>query len=128
MICVSVETSFEDINKFKDYADIEVFAYGRVELMNMKHCPYSLIKGCQLKGCESCKFKSGHMKNNDGISLLTIRDKGITKIYPKQSKKIDIDKLDDNVSILIQAIDDSDIKTYKTSNKLDNINYDRGVL
>ncbi|MDU2585530.1 MAG: DUF3656 domain-containing protein, partial [Anaerococcus prevotii] len=82
MTSSSVEATFDSINQNGRYFDVEALAFGRIELMNMVHCPFSTIKKCGLRGCSTCKFRNGEMVNENGDRLKIIRREGISRIYP----------------------------------------------
>lgn len=126
MICASVESDFETINHNSNFYPVEVLVYGRQELMNMRHCPFSLIKKCNLTGCKTCKFNSAMMKTADGDYLKVIRYGGYSKIYPKEITSANIEKLGYGVSKLYSVMTDEDILNidkikYQTS-------YEKGVI
>ncbi|WP_311516100.1 U32 family peptidase [uncultured Anaerococcus sp.] len=128
MICSSVEETFSNINQNSKYFPVEALGYGRIELMNMRHCPFSAIKKCGLSGCESCKFSYGQMVNEGGSKLRILREDGISIIYPDKASKVDLDKFKAHVSILVSVFTDDDLDDFCKGKKIDNINYDRGVI
>lgn len=128
MISSSVEETFASINENSENFPVEILAYGRIELMNMRHCPFSVIKKCGLVGCETCKFNSAEMINESGNRLKIIRNEGLSVIYPNKASKVDKEKLSQKVSFLVSAFDDKDIDEFYKSKEIDNLNYDRGVI
>lgn len=127
MISSSVENSFENINKNSRIYPTEILAYGPIELMNMRHCPFSAIKKCGLKGCESCKFSDSKIKDEDGNLFDIKRRDGLSRIYSNESANIDLKKIEKSVSLLYLVRDDEDIKNIR-KNKINNLGYDRGVI
>ncbi|WP_311538088.1 U32 family peptidase [uncultured Anaerococcus sp.] len=124
----SVENQLEIINKNAKAYDIEALVFGRIELMNMVHCPFSVIKKCGLRGCESCKFSKGEMKSANNDRMLTLRCDGLTKIYPYRLASFDESLLDPNLSRLVSAFSDEDLLAYQNKIKTDKLNYERGVI
>ena len=95
--------------------------------MNMRHCPFSAIKKCGLKGCESCKFSDSKIKDEDGNLFDIKRRDGLSRIYSNESANIDLKKIEKSVSLLYLVRDDEDIKNIR-KNKINNLGYDRGVI
>ena len=124
----SVENQLEIINKNSKAYDIEALVFGRIELMNMVHCPFSTIKKCGLRGCESCKFSKGEMKSANNDRMLTIRRDGLTKIYPYRLASFDESLLNPNLSRLVSVFSDEDLLAYQNKIKTDKLNYERGVI
>lgn len=127
MISSSVENSFENINKNSRIYPTEILAYGPIELMNMRHCPFSAIKKCGLVGCESCKFSDSKIKDEDGNLFDIKRRDGLSRIYSNESANIDLKKIEKSVSLLYLVRDDEDLKNIR-KNKINNLGYDRGVI
>ncbi|WP_106460761.1 peptidase U32 family protein [Anaerococcus sp. Marseille-P3915] len=124
----SVENQLEIINKNAKAYDIEALVFGRIELMNMVHCPFSTIKKCGLRGCESCKFSKGEMKSANNDRLLTLRRDGLTKIYPYRLASFDESLLEPTLSRLVSVFSDEDLLSYQNKIKTDKLNYERGVI
>ena len=127
MISSSVENSFENINKNSRIYPTEILAYGPIELMNMRHCPFSAIKKCGLVGCESCKFSDSKIKDEDGNVFDIKRRDGLSRIYSNESANIDLKKIEKSVSLLYLVREDEDLKNIR-KNKINNLGYDRGVI
>ena len=127
MISSSVENSFENINKNSRIYPTEILAYGPIELMNMRHCPFSAIKKCGLVGCESCKFSDSKIKDEDGNLFDIKRRDGLSRIYSNESANIDLKKIEKSVSLLYLVRDDEDLRNIR-KNKINNLGYDRGVI
>lgn len=127
MISSSVENSFENINKNSKIYPTEILAYGPIELMNMRHCPFSTIKKCGLVGCESCKFSDSKIKDEDGNIFDIKRRDGLSRIYSNESANIDLEKIEKSVSLLYLVREDEDLKNIR-KNKINNLGYDRGVI
>lgn len=94
--------------------------------MNMRHCPFSLIKKCGLKGCETCKFNSGIMRSQEGNEMKVIRYGSFSKIYPKDISLVDTNKFDTNVSLLYSVMTDEDIINMNKAKKSES--YKKGVI
>lgn len=127
MISSSVENSFENINKNSKRYPTEILAYGPIELMNMRHCPFSAIKKCGLLGCESCKFSDSKIKDEEANVFDIKRHDGLSRIYSNESTNIDLKKIEKSVSLLYLVRDNEDIKNIR-KNKINNLGYDRGVI
>lgn len=125
-ICSSVENDLTNINKNSKIFPLEALVYGRIELMTMKHCPFSLIKKCQLKGCESCKFNNAYMKSFDDHYLKIIRYGNYSKIYPKEIQNYMTDKFAKEVSFLYSVMSDEDILNIENT-RIKN-SYEKGVI
>lgn len=124
----SVENTLDNINENSKRYPVEAFAFGRIELMNMVHCPFSTIKKCGLKGCETCKFREGELVNINKDRMKIIRNNSISKIYPLNPAAIDEDLFTDQVSYLISVFSDKDLEDYKKKSYKDKLNYRRGVI
>lgn len=125
-ICSSVENDLTNINKNSKNFPVEALIYGRIELMTMKHCPFSLIKKCQLKGCENCKFNNAYMKSFDDHYLKVIRYGNYSKIYPKEIQYYKRDKFAKEVSFLYSVMSDEDILNVENT-RIKN-SYEKGVI
>lgn len=124
----SVENDLESINKLSDLYNIEALSFGRVELMNMVHCPFSVIKKCGLKGCKTCRFKEGTIISEEGDRMLIKRSGGISKIYPEEPLGFDEDLFSENLSRLVSVFSEDDLRRYKNKDFEDFFNYKRGVI
>lgn len=129
MITGSVESTFSTINEAGEKYPAEILAYGPIELMNMVHCPFSVVKKCGLVGCKTCKFNHGKLKDMEGNVFEMIRyDEAYSKIYSTRYANIDQNKLSDNISLLALVSKDSDLENFEKKTSIDNLNYERGVL
>ncbi|MSS78058.1 U32 family peptidase [Anaerococcus sp. WCA-380-WT-2B] len=127
MISSSVENSFENINKNSKRYKTEILAYGPIELMNMRNCPFSSIKKCGLNGCEKCIFNDSQIEDEDGNLFDIKRSDYISRIYSRKITKIDLKKLENSVSLLYLVRNNDDIINIKNT-KINNLGYDRGVI
>ena len=121
-ITSSVVSDFATINK--QDLQVEALAYGRIELMNMRHCPFSVIKKCGLEGCRACGFNNASMKSFDGKEMKVIRYGSYSKIYPEEASIVDISKFTNQVSLLYSVMEDDDIKNTKKISQ----RYEKGVI
>ncbi|MDD7305878.1 MAG: U32 family peptidase [Peptoniphilaceae bacterium] len=128
MITASVETTFETINKISSSYPIEVLAFGQIELMTMVHCPFSAYKNCGHVGCSGCKFNLAFLKDEDGNIFDLRRYDSYSKIYATEYANLDINKLRKEVSLLALVSSNDDIDKLENKEKIDNLNYERGVL
>ena len=94
--------------------------------MNMRHCPFSVIKKCGLKGCTTCTFNNASMKSFDGNEMKVIRYGSYSKIYPEEAILADRSKFSNEVSLLYSVMEDSDIKSINT--KKISQRYEKGVI
>lgn len=124
----SVENTLENINKNSKRYPVEAMTFGRIELMNMVHCPFSTIKKCGLVGCETCKFRQGELVNINKDRMKIIRNNGISKIYPYDIAGIEEDLFADQVSFLVSVFFDEDLRDYNKRRFKDKLNYRRGVI
>lgn len=128
MITSSVENTFDNINIISKTYPVEALIFGQIELMTMIHCPFSAYKKCGLKGCETCKFKRGYLKDEEGNEFDVRRYKTYSKIYSGNYANVDVNRLDENVSFLSLVSSNEDLDMLEKNIKIDNLNYERGVL
>lgn len=129
MTMSSVENSFENINKNAQRYKVEILAYGSIELMNMRNCPFLAIKNCRLSGCETCSFRNSQIEDEDGNLFDIIRNDGLSRIYSKDRVNVDLKKVDKSVSLLYLARNNDDLINIKNNKeKINNQGYDRGVI
>ena len=124
----SVENTLANINKNAQRYKVEALSFGRIELMNMVHCPFSTIKNCGLRGCQTCKFNESDLVSINGDRMKIIRRNSLTKIYPAKPAGFDEDLFNSGVSSLISVFTDEDIIDYKKKSYKDKLNYERGVI
>lgn len=127
MISSSVENSFDNINKNSKRYNTEILDFGPIELMNMRNCPFSAIKKCGLKGCETCRFRNSQIEDEDGNLFDIRRNDGLSRIYSREITNVDLKKLEKSVSLLYLVRNNEDIKNINNT-KTNNIGYDRGVI
>lgn len=128
MVTASVETTFESINEIAKFYPVEVLNFGPIELMTMLHCPFSHYKKCGLKGCKSCKFNNAFLKDEEGNEFKVIRYNNYSKIYSMEYANVDKNLLDKNVSFLSLISSQKDLDRLENDNKINNLNYQRGVV
>lgn len=124
----SVENTLENINENAQRYGVEALSFGRIELMNMVHCPFSTIKNCGLRGCQTCKFNESELVSINGDRMKLIRRNSLTKIYPAKPAGFDEDSFNCGVSRLISVFSDEDLKIYQNKSYKDKLNYERGVI
>ena len=125
-ICVSSEADLDIINNISQNQAVEALVFSRIELMNMRHCPFSIIKKCGLSGCETCRFNKGVLESNDGEKMQVIRYGDYSKIYPEKTSRFDSNKFSDEVSLLYSVMDDNDILNIDQAKIRDS--YTKGVI
>jgi len=125
-ICVSSEADLDIINNISKNQAVEALVFSRIELMNMRHCPFSVIKKCGLSGCETCRFNKGILESHDGEKMQVIRYGDYSKIYPLKPSLFDSNKFSDRVSLLYSVMDDNDILNMNQAKIRDS--YTKGVI
>lgn len=124
----SVENTLENINKNASRYEVEALSFGRIELMNMAHCPFSTIKKCGLRGCETCKFNEGELVSISGDRMKLVRRDSLTKIYPYDPAGFEENLFAEGVSTLVSVFTDEDLRVYEDKAYKDKLNYKRGVI
>lgn len=120
-ITLSPELNSGQIQKIinKNDAEINVITYGRVPVMTMKHCPFSVIKNCKdEKNCPTCKYKNYLLRDEKNVDFEVLRQNTFTEIFNSYPILLDgyVNKLLENkVNFLILADEFTDdvIKLYK---------------
>lgn len=120
-ITLSPELNSGQIQKIinKNDAEINVISYGRVPVMTMKHCPFSVIKNCKdEKNCPTCKYKNYLLRDEKNVDFEVLRQNTFTEIFNSYPILLDgyVNKLLENkVNLLILADEFTDdvIKLYK---------------
>ncbi len=120
-ITLSPELNSGQIQKIinKNDAEINVISYGRVPVMTMKHCPFSVIKNCRdEKSCPTCKYKNYLLRDEKNVDFEVLRQNTFTEIFNSYPILLDgyVNKLLENkVNFLILADEFTDdvIKLYK---------------
>ena len=120
-ITLSPELNSGQIQKIisKNDTEINVISYGRVPVMTMKHCPFSVIKNCRdEKSCPTCKYKNYLLRDEKNVDFEVLRQNTFTEVFNSYPILLDgyVNKLKDNkVNLLILADEFTDdvIKLYK---------------
>lgn len=120
-ITLSPELNSSQIQKIinKNDAEINVISYGRVPVMTMKHCPFSVIKNCKdEKNCPTCKYKNYLLRDEKNVDFEVLRQNTFTEIFNSYPILLDgyVNRLFDNkVNLLILADEFTDdvVKLYK---------------
>ena len=120
-ITLSPELNSGQIQKIinKNDAEINVISYGRVPVMTMKHCPFSVIKNCRdEKNCPTCKYKNYLLRDEKNVDFEVLRQNTFTEIFNSYPILLDgyVNKLLENkVNLLILADEFTDdvVKLYK---------------
>ena len=120
-ITLSPELNSGQIQKIinKNDAEINVISYGRVPVMTMKHCPFSVIKNCKdEKNCPTCKYKNYLLRDEKNVDFEVLRQNTFTEIFNSYPILLDgyVNKLLENkVNFLILADEFTDdvVKLYK---------------
>ncbi|MDU3009890.1 MAG: DUF3656 domain-containing protein [Peptoniphilus harei] len=120
-ITLSPELNSGQIQKIinKNDAVINLISYGRVPVMTMKHCPFSIIKNCKdEKSCPTCRYKNYLLRDEKNVDFEVLRQNTFTEIFNSYPILLDgyVNRLLDNkVNLLILADEFTDgiIKLYK---------------
>ena len=120
-ITLSPELNSGQIQKIinKNDAEINVISYGRVPVMTMKHCPFSVIKNCRdEKNCPTCKYKNYLLRDEKNVDFEVLRQNTFTEIFNSYPILLDgyVNKfLENKVNLLILADEFTDdvVKLYK---------------
>ena len=120
-ITLSPELNSSQIQKIvnKNDTELNLISYGRLPVMTMKHCPFSVIKNCKdEKSCPTCKYKNYLLRDEKNVDFEVLRQNTFTEIFNSYPILLDgyVNKLLDNkVNLLILADEFTDeiIKLYK---------------
>jgi putative protease len=82
-ITLSPELNAAQIREIsKEKTEFNLISYGRVPVMTMDHCPYSVIKGCvNIKNCPSCMFKNYYLRDGKDVDFEVLRQNTFTEIF-----------------------------------------------
>ena len=120
-ITLSPELNSSQIQKIVNKNDTEfnLISYGRLPVMTMKHCPFSIIKNCKdEKSCPTCRYKNYLLRDEKNVDFEVLRQNTFTEIFNSYPILLDgyVNRLLDNkVSLLILADEFTDeiIELYK---------------
>ena len=120
-ITLSPELNSSQIQKIVNKNDTEfnLISYGRLPVMTMKHCPFSIIKNCKdEKNCPTCRYKNYLLRDEKNVDFEVLRQNTFTEIFNSYPILLDgyVNRLLDNkVSLLILADEFTDeiIELYK---------------
>lgn len=120
-ITLSPELNSSQIQKIVNKNDTEfnLISYGRLPVMTMKHCPFSIIKNCKdEKSCPKCRYKNYLLRDEKNVDFEVLRQNTFTEIFNSYPILLDgyVNRLLDNkVNLLILADEFTDeiIKLYK---------------
>lgn len=94
----------QDITKACD-SEINVISYGRIPVMTMKHCPYSIEKNCKdERNCPTCKYKNYLLRDEKSVDFEVLRQNTFTEIFNSYPILLDgyVNKLKESkISLLI---------------------------
>ncbi len=81
----SVESNIKDIETISENTSVktELVAYAYVQLMTMKNCPFSVVKGCKSVGnCDACEYKTGYkLKDRINVNFNIERQNKLSMLY-----------------------------------------------
>ena len=120
-ITLSPELNSSQIQKIVNKNDTEfnLISYGRLPVMTMKHCPFSIIKNCKdEKSCPTCRYKNYLLRDEKNVDFEVLRQNTFTEIFNSYPILLDgyVNRLLDNkVNLLILADEFTDdvVKLYK---------------
>ncbi len=120
-ITLSPELNSSQIQKIvnKNDTELNLISYGRLPVMTMKHCPFSIIKNCKdEKSCPTCRYKNYLLRDEKSVDFEVLRQNTFTEIFNSYPILLDgyVNRLLDNkVNLLILADEFTDdvVKLYK---------------
>lgn len=126
-ITISPELNSRQIQEIvkNNSVDFNLISYGRVPVMTMKHCPYSVVKNCvDERNCPSCKYKNYLLRDEKNVDFEVLRQNTFTEIFNSYPILLDeyVNRLKkNNVNLLILADEFTDevINLYKNYNDKD---------
>lgn len=126
-ITISPELNSRQIQEIvkNNSVDFNLISYGRVPVMTMKHCPYSVVKNCvDERDCPSCKYKNYLLRDEKNVDFEVLRQNTFTEIFNSYPILLDeyVNRLKkNNVNLLILADEFTDevINLYKNYNDKD---------
>lgn len=89
--------------------EVNVISYGRVQVMTMKHCPYSIEKNCvDERNCPTCKFKNYLLRDEKSVDFEVLRQNTFTEIFNSYPILLDgyVNKLKENKISLVLLADE----------------------
>ena len=94
----------QDITKVCD-SEVNLISYGRIPVMTMKHCPYSIEKNCKdERNCPTCKYKNYLLRDEKSVDFEVLRQNTFTEIFNSYPILLDgyVNKLKESkISLLI---------------------------
>lgn len=125
-ICFSVESNIKNIESISEHTDmkIELVSYAYIQLMTMKNCPFSVLKGCKSQGnCSICEYRTGYqLKDRLNINFNIERGFGSNDNLHSEKNSLISNFTDNKVSLLYNSVPLTTIG--KTNEFLDyNIDY-----
>ena len=120
-ITLSPELNSSQIQKIvnKNDTELNLISYGRLPVMTMKHCPFSIIKNCKdEKSCPTCRYKNYLLRDEKNVDFEVLRQNTFTEVFNSYPILLDgyVNRLLDNkVNLLILADEFTDdvVKLYK---------------
>lgn len=114
----------QNIIKGED-SEINLISYGRIPVMTMKHCPYSIEKNCKdERNCPTCKYKNYLLRDEKSVDFEVLRQNTFTEIFNSYPILLDgyVKKLKENkISLIILGDEFTDeiVNLYKNYNEED---------
>lgn len=108
-ITLSSELNSRQIYEIKKNTDanLNLVSYGRIPVMTMKHCPYSVIKGCiDERNCPGCNFKNYLIRDSKSVDFEVLRHNTFTEIFNSYPILLDgyVNKIrNENINLVILA-------------------------
>lgn len=126
-ITISPELNSRQIQEIvkNNSVDFNLISYGRVPVMTMKHCPYSVVKNCvDERDCPSCKYKNYLLRDEKNVDFEVLRQNTFTEIFNSYPILLDeyvnrLKKNNVNLLILEDEFTDEVINLYKNYNDKD---------
>ena len=127
-VTLSPEIDKENLKLLNNINNIDIFIYGRVELMITKYCPMNMLINKDNKNCKLCDINKYSLKDKDNNIYPLINDKHLTHILDCKNFNL-LDDIDELIDMDLNSfrIDLYDEKTLEINNIIKNIRnaYDR---
>ena len=123
-VTLSPEINLESIKLIKDKSNIDLYVYGRIELMITKYCPMNMILNKDNKNCSLCLNNNYYLKDKDYNKYPLITKNHIVHILDSSNyNKLDLlDTYMDNgiYSFRIDLFDETEKEFISIMNKIRN--------
>ena len=123
-VTLSPEIDDENIKILANYNNIDLYVYGRVELMVTKYCPMNMLVNNDNLKCNLCDINKYYLKDKEGNVYPLDNDKHLTHILDCKNYDL-LDKIDEymNYGVTSYRLDLYDEGTLEIENILKVIRY-----